>query len=75
MRCHTSVMSGTGRRIGTRRRDETFLLRTNAGARCALPARELLLQVHVNDSVRGRWPACLPGHVDAFETLPWGSVT
>ena len=68
-------MSGTGRRIGTRRRDETFLLRTDAGARCARPARELLLHVHLDDSLRGHWPAHLTGGVDASWTLPWGSLT
>jgi hypothetical protein len=68
-------MFGTGRRIGTRRRDETFLLRTNAGARCAQPAREVLFQVHVNDSLRGHWHAHSSGYVDAFWTLPWGSLT
>ena len=68
-------MFGTGRRIGTHRRDETFLLRMNAGVSYTRAAWELLLQVHLNDSVRGRWHARLPGHVDAFWTLPWGSLT
>ena len=68
-------MSGTERRIGTRRRDETFLLRTDAGAGCTRAARELLLQVHLDDFLRVPVPARLPGHVDAFWTLPWGSLT
>jgi len=68
-------MFGIGRRIGTRRRDDTFLSCTDAGARRARPARELLLQVHLNGSLRGHWHARLSGRVDAFWTLPWGSLT
>ena len=59
-------MSGTERRIGTRRRAETFLMRTNMGAPCARAAWELLLQVHRNDSLRGHWPVYSPGSMDEF---------
>jgi hypothetical protein len=68
-------MFGTGRRIGTRRCDETFLLLTDAGARRARPARELLLQVHRNELLREHWPARLSGRVDESWTLPRGSLT
>ena len=62
-------MFGTGRRIGTRRRDETILLLTDAGARRTRPARELLLQVHRNESLREHWPTRLSGRVDTSWTL------